>query len=857
MNRYIYIFLINFFYLHQYAQISDSFNDTAWLQTTIWHGQLEDFKINTEGQLQSVGRSTGESMIYTFSSPASFTIDAWLNLGFAPSENNKVRIYVQADDTVLANANGYFLEIGDNGSADAIQLYRQSNGKATLLAEGTAGAVADEPALARLNITKSNKGTWSLKADYAGGHLYVEEWSVQDDFVPFDSVKNIFAIQCFYTSTRRDRFYFDDIRIQFENEDKDPPALIAIESDSSAVTMTFDEPLDSVSALDTENYVVDNSIGQPWKVEFKSPNSVQIYFIRKFTIGTSYQILCKRIIDRTGNGINNLRGIWIHKTRQRIQLNELLITELMIDPNPVVGLPNYEYIEIYNHSSRTIDLAELKLMVDLTSYLMDTATLLLTPGAFLLLCSTEAYASLNPILAAYAPSAVLHPLKRWPNLRNTFGQVMLADLNELIIDSLSYTDQWYRDGIKKNGGWSLEMINPNQSCDQLLNWRAANNAAGGTPGTSNSVWNTTYYEPLLLDSTIVIDDVTMYIYLNQAIGPIDAREVMTLPSLIIQTINQTNRRLEIKWSTGLVSGIAYKVSIRSKDCTGRLFNEVSSIISKNESLSRNDLIINEILFDPISGGSDYIEIFNRSNKILSLNNAVIANTLNRQERKIASTAMILPGTYWVLSPDPSFILRQYRVAHPEQMLIQSLPSLPDDQGQISLWSANRVLIDSFVYHRSMHQELLNSREGVALERIDAEKASIRSNWHSASGASGYGTPTTKNSVTGLKQTSTDLVFSLKTKVFTPNGDGIDDVLSLDYIVPDHGYLARVELFSDRGRLVKRLGNNLSLSIEGSLEWDGTDENHRLMPAGIYILRIEVVHLKGDRKIDRLTAVLSR
>jgi hypothetical protein len=61
----------------------------------------------------------------------------------------------------------------------------------------------------------------------------------------------------------------------------------------------------------------------------------------------------------------------------------------------------------------------------------------------------------------------------------------------MVIDSIRYTTNWYKDAIKDDGGWSLELINPlqNSTCLDATNWIASNDANGGTPGVVNSVYS--------------------------------------------------------------------------------------------------------------------------------------------------------------------------------------------------------------------------------------------------------------------------------------------------------------------------------------------------------------------------------
>ena len=70
------------------------------------------------------------------------------------------------------------------------------------------------------------------------------------------------------------------------------------------------------------------------------------------------------------------------------------------------------------------------------------------------------------------------------------------------------------------------------------------------------------------------------------------------------------KKIKLKISSSLVAGIRYNVSVLwgIKDCIG---NSVNTLVSAPFALPQapvvNDVIINEILFDPNTGGVDFIE----------------------------------------------------------------------------------------------------------------------------------------------------------------------------------------------------------------------------------------------------------
>ena len=55
------------------------------------------------------------------------------------------------------------------------------------------------------------------------------------------------------------------------------------------------------------------------------------------------------------------------------------------------------------------------------------------------------------------------------------------------IHAVEYSSAWYQNEIKKDGGWTLEMIDTKNPCSGISNWKASVNTNGGTPGKKNSV----------------------------------------------------------------------------------------------------------------------------------------------------------------------------------------------------------------------------------------------------------------------------------------------------------------------------------------------------------------------------------
>jgi hypothetical protein len=119
--------------------VCDNFAD-ADLSNPTWTGDIAQFTVNANGQLQS--NSTGTDTI-SLSTPINNGLpEEWrirVNMDFDPSDNNRSNIYLFADQADLKSntLNAYYLRLGENGSLDAISLYRQAGSTHTLVVRGT------------------------------------------------------------------------------------------------------------------------------------------------------------------------------------------------------------------------------------------------------------------------------------------------------------------------------------------------------------------------------------------------------------------------------------------------------------------------------------------------------------------------------------------------------------------------------------------------------------------------------------------------------------------------------------------------------------------------------------------------
>ena len=572
------------------AQLVDDFSDGDFTNGPSWTGDTDDFVVNINGELQLMAPEAGESSLFTtLSYPDTIQLDMTFRLEMSPSSSNFGLIYLGLDDIDPSVANGYYLQIGESGSNDAIKLYRLDSGSEILLATASDGAISSDPAQARISVTIFPDGLWSFSTDYDLSGFNELEFEVMDDTHSFSGL-NIFGVYCEYTETRKENFFYDDISIMKFEQDEIGPLLtnLSVTGDKT-ILLSFNEKIDATTAENLDNYIVDQGLGSP-SGAISDGVKVFLTFDNTFLSGTPYQLAILNVEDENGNAI--------------------------------------------------IPIAE-------------------------------------PFIVTVFPN----------------------------------------------------------------------------------------------------------------IG---------------------------------------------------------------------DLAISEILSDPYSGGTDFVEIYNKSDNFINLNGLIISNINKEEEKKIDQDIELLPDEYICFTEDKEFLISTYPTHDVDQIIEVDLPSFNNDSGNVSLShsSASTDYIDQFDYDEGLHFELLDDTEGVSLERISfTADTQSEDNWHSASTTAGLATPGIANS-NSLPTEVTDGEFELVEKVFSPNSDGDNDFLIINYKLDKPGYVANVKVFDDEGFEIDQIVSNGLLATEGLITWNGTTSEGSISQIGLYIISAELFHPDGEIKNFKKVCVLA-
>ena len=238
-----------------------------------------------------------------------------------------------------------------------------------------------------------------------------------------------------------------------------------------------------------------------------------------------------------------------------------------------------------------------------------------------------------------------------------------------------------------------------------------------------------------------------------------------------------------------------------------------------------DIVINEIIYNPKPSGVDYVELYNRSQKIIDLSHVYIANrnssnVISSIQQVTAESILLFPKDFMVLTTDPVAVKNQYITTNPDAFItVSNMPSFSDDAGDVIILNGQGNIVDEVDYSDKWQFPLISNTEGVSLERIDYDGASVQSNFHSAATSVGYGTPGYKNSQYRLDEDVPGTI-TVTPDIFSPDNDGTDDFATINYSFPSPGYVANITIFDASGRAVRYLEKNALSGIKGYYRWDG-------------------------------------
>jgi hypothetical protein len=835
-----------------FAQFLDDFSDNDFSSNPPWSGDDSIFTIvDVGGNFQLRSNKLLTNSTYCVSTPNTLVNDAqWefsVRLLFNTSSANFVDVYLCSNQANVFSpgVNGYFVRIG--GTTDEVSLYKSVVGVKTKIIDGTDGTTNHSTNELKVKVKCSATGEWSLEQKSFSALDYTLEGTATDLSITTSAYFGVAITQS--TASFFQKHFFDDIYVGPIIYDLTPPILISANAISlSELDVLFSESLDS-SACSVANYSL--SLGPTISevlLDSLNPALVHLMLSSSLTNGSQYELVTQNVADLSLNPSPLQTANFQVLFSETPSAGDVLINEFLCDETPSVGLPEAEYVEVYNVSQKIFNLQGWKIG-DASGF----GTLQngwIYPGEYKVLC-----ASANE---AYFTNASM--VTSFPSFNNTGDNIVLHDANGFQIDSLAYTTDWYQDPIKSNGGYAIERINPYDPCSAQDNWKASTSVIGGTPAVQNDVFSDTpdSQAPTLLELVPLAPNV-LQVFFNEGMDStqLASANIETIPPLNIykRAIYGANpSMMTLIFTDNLVGGQVYSIQLSQlSDCwMNQTDFQANFVLPQAPELG--DLVINEILFDPLTNGSDWIELYNRSDKWLDLMDWKLANIDNGiidNFQTVQKHHYLSPHGYAVLGSDSSFVKQHYPFAVPGSFVYCETPSYTVDSGTVLLYYFDQ-LMDTVSYSSDWHFPLLESIDGVSLERIHANGSSnAKNNWHSAAEAYGFASPGMKNSQDMQVEIAGD--FTLSHSIISPDNDGKDDVIAFHYEMLEPGMLGTLTVYDDEGREVKKILNNELLGIFGSVTWDGMTKEQHKANVGIYVAVFEAFSLNGQSAVNKRKA----
>ena len=749
-----------------------------------------------------------------------------------PLQPNGFRV-ISADTTALFNAYGsrnyhLFTKLATlNNGSDAVQLITDNGTQADSLFYTTDWGGTDV-ALERRSTSAAS--------------IYSENWG--------DSPNSLGG-----TPGQPNEISTDDTPPFFEE-------LYAI--DPTTLQLVFSERITASSATDPQNYQI--SPGKNIQLISARNDSVTLYLSSELTSETTYEVTATDISDIFGNTLSGATKKFEFLKIDSAYPGDIVINEILYNPG---SEGRVDFIEIYNTTSKNFDISNWQI-ADGSSKATLPQNIQLPANSYLVLTGGDRFAStINNAL----------DVDDFPSYNNNSGDdVYLETDNGRTIDSLRYATSW--GGSEE--GTSLERKDPEAASNDASNWQTSGT---GSAGSQNINFQEDTTPPVVIFSKVLPN------------GQIEVRFnefIQLTPDLKFSADNKQLQIASFDSTRGNViflsggssksqNGIASESTITVENLSDVKGNTTESTeVAVAQPMQPSNLVINEIMFNPLDkpddnrpDQSEYIELRNTQDYAISLEGLVLHDAPDeegdtRNLLPVTSTAKWVPPQGQVLvHADPVISFKDSKVAqffdlattdmHSIMRVDRSSLSLASSGDAIFIADSTGATIDSVFYGESWHNPNIIDTRGVALERVSPGGPSDdETNWGSSVNARG-GTPNSENSIyqENTRQPQ-DTGISFKPNPFSPDGDGYQDNLFINYKLDQQDYLIDVHIYDRYGRMVRELADGKQAGLQGQLIWNGRKDDGGRNRIGIYIVVFEAYDsASGDRKSFKKTVVLAR
>jgi hypothetical protein len=614
-----------------------------------------------------------------------------LRHGSNPSVSNRWAIYLGYDEDAMqmhpsGKGNGYALGVNLNSGDDFLKLFEINNGNLNEILNTNFNWEVSVGALhpAGIEVKRIPGGQWSVFIDKNGGF---------DSLIFYGSAVNkeivnplYFGIYYDYTSTRDRLLWFDDLSIsgKFISDTIAPYVRSLNALNDSSLAISFSENMDfSFTGLKTK-FILEESQAMPDSVMVIKKDSLILRFASGFKDQSWLHLVIKDLADLSAN---KLKTDTVSCFFAAVKLNDLCINEIMPDPSPAVRLPEYEYIELFNRTYFPVNISGWTF-----SYGDELKTLpayILGGQEYLILCQSSgvnAFKSFGSALGIFTAGSFLS---------NSGSCLQLKSSEGTIISQLCYSGDWIDDPTKSEGGWSLEKIDPDVPCSGKENWNVSKDKNGGTPGKQNSIVKSAGdHKPPKITGVFPDSDSSVVVSFDETVGlnyPISPgvfkadHEIGSPQKCNISMPDYSKFSLIFKHHFQKDTVYSLILDGPILDCAGNKTFIEERKFQLPAIPDSQDVIFNEIMYHPISGCPEFIELYNRSKHALNLADFRIglrdlySGELKSLSETIQEDKLFFPEDYIVLTAKTDELLKCYSQATGKSIIrFNGMPALTDD-----------------------------------------------------------------------------------------------------------------------------------------------------------------------------------
>lgn len=495
---------------------------------------------------------------------------------------------------------------------------------------------------------------------------------------------------------------------------------------------------------------------------------------------------------------------------------QIVITEVLFDPE-CIGT-NQEFVEILNLGSFAVDINGWALTDNNSTDELFPEFSSLGAGEFGVILEQDYTDCFELVFPDEVNIIFVDDNSIGNGLGNSSDELFLINTLGDTVSEMSWTN-----GITH--GHSLEKVVPEFE-NIPENWRESINILG-TPGSENSVSSQLIdvgVDSVWIDPSIPQENEIFDIFATFSnFGLLETQFNILIDGDYINTVTIASfQSVDLYLLSSSMGSGTYQYIVQAQTMDDFNPGNDSLLLKVIVEFEYGDVLINEIMYDPLTENPEWIELLNITSAALSMNDWRINDRDEFPQSGITTFAEIPAFGYSVVTED---------TVYPGNAFQSGFPTLNNQEDHVYLFDPSGKMIDHVFY-----QNWWGGGDGYSLERITQfMDSNNRQNWGTCVSDSGA-TPGYQNSLF-VEQISISGSITVNPNPFSPDEDGFEDETIIMFKTPFNQAYIHAVIYDVRGREIVTLYDQSSAS-EGIFRWDGTMKSGEVCKTGQYILILD-------------------